>query len=117
MLPEDPCHYVKRPMADDLLPSTRTEVRRVGAVVHRSAGPWSRSVHALLRHLEAAGFDGAPRVVGDGFDDQGNETLTYVPGELVHPRAWSDDGIAAFGAMLRRLHDASTSFTARADAQ
>ena len=29
-------------------------------VVLRTAGPWSRSVMALLKHLEAAGFEGAP---------------------------------------------------------
>jgi Tol biopolymer transport system component len=36
-------------------------------------------VHALLRHLESVGFEGAPRVVG--FDDSGREVLTYVDGD------------------------------------
>jgi hypothetical protein len=40
--------------------------RRAG-VVYREAGPWSGAVLALLRHLERAGFAGAPRVVGSGF--------------------------------------------------
>ena len=45
----------------------RTEVARRGDVVHRASGPWSDSVLSLLRHLEAVGFDRAPRVVGGGF--------------------------------------------------
>ncbi|GGN49958.1 hypothetical protein FHR83_008889 [Actinoplanes campanulatus] len=34
---------------------------RIGDVVHKRAAPWTPTVHAVLRHLEAAGFDGAPR--------------------------------------------------------
>src|SRR5689334_24227154 len=92
------------------LPSVRSDVRRVGDVVHRAAGPWSPAVHALLRHLEAANFAGAPRVVGGGFDDDGREVLTFIPGDFVHPRAWSDAGITAVGQLLRQLHDAGAGF-------
>ncbi|HVV36206.1 MAG TPA: phosphotransferase [Acidimicrobiales bacterium] len=98
------------------LASARSNVVRVGDVVHRAAGPWSASVQALLRHLEAAGFAGAPRVVGTGFDDAGRETLTFIPGDFVHPHPWSDEGIAAVGALLRELHEASRSFTPPPDA-
>ena len=45
---------------------------RIGDVVHKHASPWTPTVHALLRHLEDAGFDGAPRALG--FDDQGIAT-------------------------------------------
>jgi len=99
------------------MPSTRTQVHRAGNVVVRTAGAWSASVQALLRHLEGAGFDGSPRVVGTGFDADGRETLTYVDGELVHPNAWSDEGIAGVGRMLRRLHDAARGFTPPAGAE
>ena len=34
----------------------------------RAVQPWTPTIHALLRHLEAVGFTGAPRVVGDGYD-------------------------------------------------
>ena len=45
----------------------RTAVSRIGDVVHRQTGPWAKSVHALLRHLEAEGFTGAPQgPVGTG---------------------------------------------------
>ena len=30
---------------------------RIGDTVHRRAGPWTPSVHALLRFLEREGFD------------------------------------------------------------
>src|SRR5689334_1742978 len=100
-----------------ILPSARSDVRRVDDVVHRAAGPWSSSVHAFLLHLERVGFDGAPRVVGEGFDAEGRETLTFIPGEFVHPHSWSDDGISALGALLRALHDASATFTPPPDAQ
>jgi hypothetical protein len=36
-------------------------VVRVGDTVRRPAGPWTPTVHALLGHLHAAGFRGAPR--------------------------------------------------------
>ncbi len=44
-----------------------TAVVRVGDAVRRPSGPWSRSVDALLSHLNAVGYDGAPRTLG--FDD------------------------------------------------
>jgi hypothetical protein len=102
--------------APERLPSTRTEVHRVGDAVHREAGPWSAAVHALLRHLEAAGFRGSPRVLGDGFDDEGRERLSYLEGELVHPDSWPDDGIAELGMLLRELHDAGSTFRPPPDA-
>ncbi|HKF74825.1 MAG TPA: hypothetical protein VKF59_01675 [Candidatus Dormibacteraeota bacterium] len=38
-------------------------VVRVGSTVRRSTGPWTPAVHALLRHLEAAGFAESPSVL------------------------------------------------------
>jgi hypothetical protein len=98
------------PEPEQLPSSQRTQVRRIGDVIHKTAGPWSPSVHALLRHYEAVGFDGAPRVVGEGFDAEGNETISFVAGEFVHPHTWSDEGIAHLGRLLRRLHDAGVGF-------
>ena len=37
-------------------------VVRVGDTVRRPVGPHTAYVHALLRHFEQAGFEGAPRV-------------------------------------------------------
>lgn len=82
-------------------------VVRVGDTVRRQAGPWTPSVHALLRHLERAGFDGAPRALG--FDGQGREILSFLPGEVGHypgsEAVWSDDTLERVARLLRRLHD------------
>ena len=85
-------------------------VVRHGDTVRRPAGPWTPAVHALLDHLENAGFTGSPRVVGDGYDDHGREVVTYIPGEFAHPHAWSDEGIWRVGRLLRDLHEATASF-------
>ena len=92
------------------LPSTRTEVHRIGDVVVRAAGPWSPAVRSLLRHLEAVGFRGSPGVVGDGLDADGREQLSFIEGEPVHPHSWTDAGIAELGALVRELHDAAATF-------
>ncbi|MBV8085887.1 MAG: phosphotransferase [Chloroflexi bacterium] len=86
-------------------------------VVHKEkVGPWSPSVQALLRHFERAGFEGAPRVIGSGFDGEGRETLTYIEGTSPHPRAWTLDGAFAVGRLLRQIHAASASFVPPAGA-
>lgn len=73
----------------------------------------SPSVHALLRHLEAVGFDGAPRVLG--VDDLGREILTFVEGEVpMRPLpgyAATDETLVELARLLRRFHDAAASFT------
>ena len=42
--------------------------RLVAGAVHRRHGANSAFVHGLLRWLEEAGFDGAPRFLGDGVE-------------------------------------------------
>jgi hypothetical protein len=83
-----------------------------GDVVRRPAGPWTRAVHALLDHLERAGFSGSPRAVSA----DGEDVVTYVPGESVSPRAWSDEGVFRVGCLLRSLHDTTASFVPAPDA-
>jgi hypothetical protein len=91
-------------------------VHRAGNVVVRDAGAWTPTVHALLRHLEAVGFAGAPRVVGSGSDAKARETLSYVEGGFVHPGPWALDGAASVGVLLRQLHTATASFRAPPEA-
>src|SRR5919204_1778503 len=98
-------------MAERRLPGGRSfGAVRVGDEVRRPAQPWTATVHSVLRHLEDAGFDGAPRA--RGFDDQGREMLTYLPGDTVGNRtpwpAWvhRDSTLVQVGQWLRRLHDA-----------
>lgn len=94
----------------------RTVVLRRGDFVLREAGAWTPSVHALLRHLDAEGFDAAPRVVGGGFDEQGREVLTYVEGEVINPAPWTDAAMHRLGDLMRRLHQATRSFQPPVDA-
>lgn len=102
-------------MSEVTLPGGKTTgAVLVDDVVHKPAAPWTSTVHALLRHLEDAGFDGAPRALG--FDGQGREMLTYLPGDTVGERApwpdwvFADTTLLQVGRWLRRLHDATVSF-------
>ncbi|MEO3892237.1 aminoglycoside phosphotransferase family protein [Nonomuraea sp. B5E05] len=86
-------------------------VVRVGDTVRRPVQAWTPAVHALLSHLEGAGFPFSPRVLG--IDEQGREVLTYVEGEA-GPRSWAkvagDGGLAAMARLLRDYHDAVAGF-------
>jgi phosphotransferase family enzyme len=87
---------------------------RVDDEVRRPPQAWTTTVHTVLRHLEDTGFDGAPRA--RGFDDQGRERLTFLPGQtLGETSPWpdwvrSDEALRQVGAWLRRLHDATETF-------
>lgn len=92
---------------------TTPDVVRIGGTVHRPVRPWTPAVHAVLRHLEKAGFDGAPRVLG--FNEQGREIVTFLDGETTGEPPWpawvtSDAALVSVAAWLRRLHDATESF-------
>jgi hypothetical protein len=92
--------------------ANRGRVHRVGDTVRRPLRPTSDATHALLRHLEDVGFDGAPRVLG--VDEAGREVLSYVPGEAVTAPApgWglTDAALVSVGRLLRRFHDAVAGF-------
>jgi hypothetical protein len=94
-----------------------SEVVRMGDTVRRTAGPWTPAVHALLRHLETRGFEGAPRA--RGLDDKGREVLTYVQGHT-GPASLedisSDDALVAVAQLVRRYHDTVADFLPPADA-
>jgi hypothetical protein len=79
-------------------------VVRVGQTVRRPMGPHSPFVHRLLRHLEAVGFDRAPRVLG--VDERGREVLSYLDGWVPpNPDRFSDEALVAAARLLRRFHD------------
>src|SRR4051794_32879946 len=107
-------------MSEETLPGGNTDgAVLIGGVVHKRAAPWTPSVHALLRYLEQAGVDGVPQVLG--FDDQGRQMLTYLPGEMIGGRdpwpAWvfADSTLVQVGEWLRRVHDATAGFVPPAD--
>jgi hypothetical protein len=94
-------------------------VVRVGDTVRRARGPWSTSVAAYLRHLEAVGFEGAPRFLG--VDERGRDILEFVAGEVpsqpvVELWATTPAALTAVARLLRRLHEASASFVPPDDA-
>jgi hypothetical protein len=63
-----------------------TKVWRSSRGVHRTTGPWTATVHAFLRHLEAVGLTGAPRVIG--IDDAGREVLSFIEGDVLADPGW-----------------------------
>ncbi|MFI7610202.1 aminoglycoside phosphotransferase family protein [Nonomuraea terrae] len=84
-------------------------VVRVGDTVRRPASASTPAVHALLKHLEAVGFDGAPRVVG--MDEFGREVLTFVPGTTgLRVGSASDEALVGLAGLLRSYHDATVGF-------
>jgi aminoglycoside phosphotransferase (APT) family kinase protein len=98
---------------------TRGIVRR-GAELLRPAGPWSAAVHEYLRHLESAGFAGAPRVLGVEGE---REVLTFLDGDVPVDPQWepgrgqwlpdwarSEAALVAAARLLRQLHDAARGF-------
>jgi Phosphotransferase enzyme family len=99
--------------------NTSGGVVRVGSTVRRPAGPWTPAVHALLAHLHAVGFHGAPRP--HGIDDLGREVLDFVPGTVPWPDRFdlllTDAGIARAGRLVRDFHDAVAGFVPPGDAR
>jgi Ser/Thr protein kinase RdoA (MazF antagonist) len=101
---------------EEQLPGNATAgVVRVGDTVRRPAGPWTDAVDALLTHLHAVGFPGAPRPLGR--DDKGRQVLEYVPGQASEPgRARSPAQLRAIGRLLRDYHRAVADFRPPPDA-
>lgn len=93
------------------------DVVRVGYTVRRPAGLWTPSVHAFLSHLRDQGFDGAPRSLG--IDDQGRHVVEWIEGDLTHPYrelSNSSPSLEDVGRLVRRFHDAASSFIPSTDA-
>ena len=76
-------------------------------------------MHALLDHLYAVGFRGAPRPLG--IDEQGREVLTFIPGAVAWPDHFhllhGDDRLRQVAGLIREFHDAVAEFVPPPDAQ
>jgi Phosphotransferase enzyme family len=87
-------------------------VVRVGPHVLRPSNRHTNSIHAFLRAVRNAGFEGASLPVG--IDDDGRERLVFIDGEVpVTPYPdWcqSDAALASIARLLRGLHDAARGF-------
>ena len=92
-----------------------TVVVRVGGAVHRATAPWTPAVHLLLRTLRGAGMDEVPEPLG--FDAQGREVLTFLPGDVggypLPAWLWAPTILDDAAGLLRRLHDASASLVSK----
>jgi Phosphotransferase enzyme family len=97
-----------------LLGGRLNRVVRVGDTVRRPGGPWTPTVQALLRHVREHGFDHAPEPLG--WDDQGREVLSYLPGITVGPGpdwpewVWDEGLLADVGRVTAAYHRASVEF-------
>lgn len=80
--------------------------------VYRPKGFWSDAVHQLLLHLHEVGFTGAPYPIG--FDDQGNEIVSYVKGDVYNyplvGNIATEQALTSAATLLRCFHDATLSF-------
>jgi hypothetical protein len=85
---------------------------RIGDTVRRTVGSSRVAIRDLLLHLEAVGFDAAPRYLGT--DDHGREVLTWIEGDVALPPypAWAmtDRALVDLGGLVRRLHEATATY-------
>jgi hypothetical protein len=95
--------------------SNAGRVVRDGQHVLRPSSPHSASIHAFLRAMRHAGFEGAPLPIG--IDDDGRERLVLIEGDvpLTPYPAWSqtDAALASIARLLRQMHDAAHTFDPR----
>lgn len=88
------------------------EVVRKGDSVLRSAGPWTPTIHRLLRHLRERGLDWVPEPLGMTSD--GREIVGFIAGDV--PAYPMPDWISAESLLtdtarkLRALHDATVGY-------
>jgi Phosphotransferase enzyme family len=91
--------------------ANRGLVVRVGQTVRRPATPYRAATHALLAHLAAVGFDGAPRLLAT---DATTDTLTYVEGRAatapLPEETLTEAALVSIAGLLRRYHQAVASF-------
>ena len=91
--------------------ANRGRVIRVGDTVVRPTAPCWPATHALLAHLGAVGFEGAPRVLGVAAS---TEVLTYIDGQAAVPpltaATLTDTALLSVADLLRSYHQAVRSF-------
>jgi hypothetical protein len=91
--------------------ANRGLVVRVGDTVIRPIAPCWPATHALLAHLSAADFDGAPRVLAAS---PPTEMLTYMHGQAAVPplaeEMLTDTALVSVADLVRRYHLAVASF-------
>jgi Ser/Thr protein kinase RdoA (MazF antagonist) len=105
--------WVEQPLAGG---NVADFVVRVGSTVRKPVVPATPAVEALLDHLAAVGFEGAPRTLGR--DSVGRHVLEYVPGEMADALApMSVEELRRLGRLIRNFHDAVSGFVPPANAR
>jgi hypothetical protein len=114
---EEPVSIVETP-----LPAGRMThgITRRGGQLLRPMGAWSGAVHDYLRHLEAAGFSGAPAFLATEGE---REVLAYIEGDVPADPLWqpgrghrlpayarSEAALVAAAELIRRLHEAALDY-------
>lgn len=90
-------------------------VVRIGETVRKPALGHTAGVEAVLEHLAAKRFEGAPRTLGR--DEQERHVLEYIPGVLADTLPpFSVDELRRAGRLIRELHDAMDDFEPPSDA-
>lgn len=96
-------------MSEERLPGgVINAVVRVGDTVRRPAPERARFVADLLLHLERCGWPGAPRFLG--YDEDGQQILTYIDGHVAwqaaqSPDVWSRESLIRVTSLVRQFHD------------
>ncbi|GAA1745784.1 phosphotransferase enzyme family protein [Luedemannella helvata] len=84
-------------------------VVRVGATVRKPATTATPAIEALLRHLAAVGFAGAPRTLGR--DEKQRHIIEYVPGSMADALPpMTPAELRRAGGLIRDYHDAVVTF-------
>lgn len=85
---------------------------RIGDTVRRPSGPFTKSVHDLLRHLRSHGFGIAPEP--RGIDATGREILTFIEGRdsgwPLLPEILHVEGAERLGSLASRLRSVLASY-------
>jgi hypothetical protein len=96
--------------------ANRGRVVRIGDTVRRPVAPRRRATHRLLRHLESAGYLGAPRLLAA---DERFESLSWIDGQAARTPLpdWSlsDAALASVADLVRRFHEVCRSFDPAGD--
>jgi len=76
-----------------------------GGVVTRPAGPWSETVHSLLRHLRAQGLTCVPEPLGIEGDVERLGEIAGDSGGAGWQHQHSERGLRSAARLLRTVHD------------
>ncbi len=92
------------------LPGNVGGVWRVGDTVRRPVGPWTPAVHALLNFLGSR-IEHVPRVLG--YEDEGREVLSFLPGRVVDidTESLTTKQVRSVVSWTRQFHQAVAEFS------